>query len=310
MASTNVLVALNNIFKRNSTRLTPVFRSNGTANATGDSLEFFVKDMFCEEASQYTYQDDKEKVYKKYLSWTGDSSHFPDLIINDGAGVEPKKINGKSTTGTLALNSSFPKDYIYPDTQNVPAPGKSGKKEYVETGWTKKPIIYVVGNLNNKKSSTNTNGLYSIWFAYGNTFVADNSKYESVISSIRNAIDKDVNAPLEHSKELGRLRGIDNLKLTNLRIRGMYELQHPGKVFHEYVDDLKLPDDKSHVFVVMLKREYDHLVKEMKDKWSPVEKSLQGFINKGVLNKLSVKIPDPNNPDQKLDAIIFAGYTN
>ena len=60
----------------------------------------------------------------------------------------------------------------------------------------------------------------------------------------------------------------------------------------------------------MLKREYDHLVKEMKDKWSPVEKSLQGFINKGVLNKLSVKIPDPNNPDQKLDAIIFAGYTN
>ena len=42
-ATTNVLVALKNILDRNSSYLTPIFRSNGTANAAGDSLEYFVQ---------------------------------------------------------------------------------------------------------------------------------------------------------------------------------------------------------------------------------------------------------------------------
>ena len=95
-AKTNVLIALRNILKHNSTRLTPIFTSNGSANQVGDNLEYFIKDMFCDAALQYTYADQKEKEYKKLLSWTGDSSHFPDLIVQGGVGVESKKVNDNS----------------------------------------------------------------------------------------------------------------------------------------------------------------------------------------------------------------------
>ena len=40
-AKTNVLIALRNILKHNSTRLTPIFTSNGSANQVGDNLEYF-----------------------------------------------------------------------------------------------------------------------------------------------------------------------------------------------------------------------------------------------------------------------------
>ena len=64
-AKTNVLIALRNILKHNSTRLTPLFKSSGSANAVGDNLEYFIKDMFCWDALQYTYADQKEAEYKK-----------------------------------------------------------------------------------------------------------------------------------------------------------------------------------------------------------------------------------------------------
>lgn len=303
-ATTNVIIALNNIFKRNSTRLTPIFRSNGSANAAGDSLEYFIKDMFCTGASQYQYDHEKEQIYKKYLSWTGDSSHFPDFIVKGGVGVEPKKQN--SATANLSLNSSYPKDYIKPDTQNVPTLKTPG---FSETGWTKKPIIYVAGHLNTKKGP-DENKLYSLWMVYGNTIVAHNTKYLSLINEIRDAIKLNTDAKLTNSKELARAKGIDTLKYTNLRVRGMYELEHPAKIFDKYLQGLNLPKNKSHVFVVMLKSNYDAIKKDMGNNWEPLHNDLQQYINKGVLNQVDVQLPDPNDPNNKLDAYIFAGYTD
>ena len=303
-ATTNVLIALNNIFKRNSTRLTPIFRSNGTVNAAGDSLEYFVKDMFCTGASQYQYDYEKEKVYHNYLSWTGDSSHFPDFIVKGGVGVEPKKQN--SATANLSLNSSYPKDYIEPNTQNVPTLKTPG---FLETGWHKKPIIYVAGHLNTKKG-LDENKLHSIWMVYGNTMVAHNDKYLFLINEIREAIKASTNAQLVASKELARAKGIDYLKYTNLRVRGMYELEHPAKIFSKYIQKLSLPKEKSHVFVVMLKSEYEKIKIDMGNEWTTLHEDLQQYINKGVLNQLEIKIPDPNDLNEQLDAYIFAGYTD
>lgn len=129
-SKTNVLIALKNVLERNSSVLTPIYRSNGTPNIAGDSLEYFVKDMFCSRASQYQYENEKNRIYDEYLSWKGNSTNFPDFIVKGGVGVEPKKLNDKSYS-TLALNSSYPKDYIYPDSQNLP-------KNIDEEGWSKK----------------------------------------------------------------------------------------------------------------------------------------------------------------------------
>lgn len=299
-AKSNALIALNNIFQRNSTRLTPIFRSNGSANAAGDSLEYFIKDMFCTGAEKYQYDHEKDRVYNKFLSWSGDSSHFPDMIVAGGVGVEPKKVNNHGEAN-LALNSSFPKDYIYPTTQNVP--------QINEKGWQKKPIIYAVGNLNTKKGD-DENKLFSLWLVYGNTFVADRSVYSSMVNEIRGAIRNASNADLANSKELARAIGIDYLKYTNLRVRGMYELRHPSKVFGKYVDHLKLPKNKSHVYLVMLKSEFENIKKDMGAQWADLESSLRSFETQGTLNKLEVTLPDPNDVNNELDAIIFAGYTD
>ncbi|PRS11593.1 restriction endonuclease [Bacillus pumilus] len=285
--TTNVLVALKNILDRNSCILTPIFRSNGSVNAAGDSLEYFVKDMFCTGASQYQYEHEKMRKYNEYLSWTGNSSNFPDFIVKGGVGVEPKKLNNQSYT-SLALNSSYPKDYIYPNSQNLP-------KVIDEDEWDKKDVIYVAGNLN-----TANNKLLSIWFAYGNTMVANRSIYLNLIDEIREAIAS-TNATLMESKELARAKGIDLLKLSNLRVRGMYELEHPHKVFSKYISRDDIPIGASKIFLIMLVEDYI-AIEEKPD--------LSIYLASGKLKKTEINIPNPNNPNESLKAILFEGWTD
>ncbi|MEH7805817.1 NgoPII family restriction endonuclease [Bacillus pumilus] len=285
--TTNVLVALKNILDRNSCILTPIFRSNGSVNAAGDSLEYFVKDMFCTGASQYQYEHEKMRKYNEYLSWTGNSSNFPDFIVKGGVGVEPKKLNNQSYT-SLALNSSYPKDYIYPNSQNLP-------KFIDEDEWDKKDVIYVAGNLN-----TANNKLLSIWFAYGNTMVANRSIYLNLIDEIREAIAS-TNATLMESKELARAKGIDLLKLSNLRVRGMYELEHPHKVFSKYISRDDIPIGASKIFLIMLVEDYI-AIEEKPD--------LSIYLTSGKLKKTEINIPNPNNPNESLKAILFEGWTD
>ena len=292
-AKTNILVALKNILDRNSSTLTPIFRSNGSANTAGDSLEYFVKDMFCTGASQYQYETEKQKIYDKYLSWTGDSSHFPDFIVKGGVGVEPKKMNNKSY-GSMALNSSFPKDYIYPESQNVPS-----EKLLNEDGpWHKKEIVYVAGNLN-----IQTNKLFSLWMVYGNTFIANKSIYMNLVNEIREAV-AETNATLKESKELARAIGIDPLKHSNLRVRGMYELHHPALVFNDFIEDTSFPEDSSKIFMVILKNDLEKLES------SELNPDFSEYYNNGHLIKKEISLPDPNDPSNSLKAVIFCGYTD
>ncbi|TSO26378.1 NgoPII family restriction endonuclease [Lactobacillus sp. LL6] len=271
-AKTNVIIALKNILDHNSTRLTPIYKSNGSVNATGDNLEFFVKDMFCKEAMQYSYEDQKQKEYMKYLSWTGDSSHFPDLIVQGGVGVESKKLNNDSKS-TIALNSSYPKDYITRYTQNYPL--NSLYFEPDVDNLNKKPVIYAIGNLNTNKKDYLDNQLISLWFVYGNTIVPNSNYYKNIIKGIRDSI-KNVNSniKIEDSKELARVKGVDKLSRTNMRVRGMYELEHPAKIFESYVKSFKVPKGKSKIFVVILQSDLDEIKRDMEDKWDILSNEL------------------------------------
>ena len=305
-AKTNVLIALRNILKHNSTRLTPIFTSNGSANQVGDNLEYFIKDMFCDAALQYTYADQKEKEYKKLLSWTGDSSHFPDLIVQGGVGVESKKVNDNSYS-TIPLNSSYPKDYITRNSQNYP---KDSLYYEPDVDWKRKPIIYAVGNLNTKNLNKKYK-LISLWFAYGNTMVPNNDYYKKIINGIRSSI-KEANSDIKliDSKELARAHGVDKLGRTNLRVRGMYELEHPAKIFEKYISDIKVPLNKSKVYVVMLDSELRNIISDMDTEWQSLSDELDQFKAIGNLIEKKINIPDPNNPDSTLPATIFIAYTD
>lgn len=286
----NVLIALKNILDRNSCRLTPIFRSNGTANAAGDSLEFFVKDMFCTGASAYQHEVDKDKVYDKYLSWKGNSSNFPDFIIKEGVGVEPKKMNGKGA-GNLPLNSSFPKAYIYPDTQNLPLKGL-----IVESEWQKKEIVYVVGNLNQKDDK-----LIRLWLAYGNTFIANESIYLDLKESIKEAVVNLPNAIFVDTKEFGRIKKVDPLGNSNLRLRGMWELSHPEVVFQSYLKMNEIPENATKINLIITEDEYNNL----SDK-----PDLSIYIDENRLKVQKILIPNPNNLEKEISIYLFEAYTD
>lgn len=305
-AKTNVLIALRNILKHNSTRLTPLFKSNGSANAVGDNLEYFIKDMFCCDALQYSYVDQKEVEYKKLLSWTGDSSHFPDLIVQGGVGVESKKVNDTSY-GTIPLNSSYPKDYVTKNSQNYP---KKSLIYETNADWVRKPIIYAIGNLNTKNVKKEFQ-LISLWFAYGNTMVPNNKYYQDIISGIRSSI-KEANSDikLKKSKELARVQGIDKLGNTNMRVRGMYELEHPARIFNRYIKDIALPKDKSKIYVVMLDSELQNIITDMDEKWNSLANDLNYYKANKKLFERKIKIPDPNNIKDTLPATIFIACTD
>lgn len=303
-SKTNVLIALRNILKHNSTRLTPIFESTGSANKVGDNLEFFVKDMFCWDALQYTYVDQKEKEYEKVFSWTGDSKHFPDLIIKGGAGVESKKVNNNSY-GTIPLNSSYPKDYITRTTQNYPE--KSLDKE-PNDDWNRKSVIYAIGNLDTKNQE---NRLISLWLVYGNTIVPNSDFYKKIIESIRTSIKKASSGKkLTDSNELARVTGVDRLGRTNMRVRGMYELKHPAKIFKDYIADIPVIDNKSKIYVVILNSELVNIINDMGNEWENLSKELDQYKKNGLLFEKKIELPDPNKPDNKLPATIFVAYTN
>ncbi len=299
---TNALVALNNLLAHNSSILTPIFRSNGQANTAGDSLEYFVKDIFCGSSFQYQYEDSKNKEYNKYLSWTGNSTNFPDFIVRDGIGVEPKKLDNESHS-SLSLNSSYPKDYIYPDSQNIPSELLVDETER----WDRKAILYVVGNKATRfnKLGMVENKLISLWMAFGNTFVADRSVYLDTIDAIRSSIKKS-GATLENSKEIARAKQIDPLGYTNLRVRGMYELRHPEVVFKNYKKNINPETDSlgtniTRVYLVMLKTDYD-LITDKPD--------FSEYINNGHLYINDIEIADPNGSGQSLEAKFFEAYTD
>ena len=293
-ASTNVMVALYNILDRNSTILSRIIRSDGSANAAGDSLEFFVKDMFCTGASQYQGVDQKQPVYERFLSWTGNSSNFPDFIVRGGVGVEPKKMNNRSRA-SLSLNSSYPKDYIYPDTQNIP---RAENMSTEEEGWERKSIIYAVGNMRQNDAK-----LFSLWLVYGNTFIADRQIYLDRIDEIRTLLRAST-ASLSETRELGRLLRIDPSGSTNLRIRPMYELKHPTVVFNQFIPEHVFPEDSSEIFVVITLEDLNELESQS------ITPDLTCFINEGRLIRTDIDLPDPNDATRTIPSVIFCGYTD
>lgn len=289
--NTNTLFAYKNILDHNSTKLPPIISKKGnSSNNQGDSFEIFIKDMYCNTAMQYPHLEDKEQDYKNYLSWLGDSKHFPDMIVRGGEGVEIKKL---SSFGNLSLNSSFPKDYIYPNTQNLAA-------EISTASWTKKNIVYATCNVPNKNNTQDK--CTTVWLAFGNTFVADKQVYLKMINGIRSgAKSANKQASFVKSQELARIKNVDLKKHTNLRVRGMWELTNPEKIFGEYLNktNFSIPAGATRVNMIILDSDFQNMV----------QPDFENLIKQNRLVITPIDIPDPNKQGT-LTAKLFEGYTD
>lgn len=282
--ATNLLKALINLKSAGFPNLQTIYRGHNRINSVGESLEYYIKDMFA-DTFKLDNIESKENVYRDYFSWLGNPKNPPDFILKGSDAVEVKKTEGLSND--LALNSSYPKDYLYADNTTIVKGCR--ECEGLEHPWRKKDLIYVVGATDNEK-------IISLWMVYGSCYSANREVYERIVHGLKAGISDIADIGFEETKELARVNRIDPLGITDLRVRGMWIIDAPHKVF-KYLTDMRPKTPKFHA--LMLKEKFNEL------KLLVTENELQSLQESCTIK--AVEVINPNNPAQKLEAVLIVG---
>ncbi|GIW63520.1 MAG: hypothetical protein KatS3mg091_322 [Patescibacteria group bacterium] len=249
-------------------------------NAVGEQLEFYIKDAIANSLN--LPHTKKEYSYSKVFSYLGNQNNPPDMIIKNGDAFEIKKI--ESPTSSLALNSSPPKDRLLSSDKRI----TNACRNCEANKWEAKDLFYVIGHVRGGK-------IKYLFFIQGTCYAADHSVYDKVHEPIKKEVDSVIDSlGLEKGEtvEIGKVKRVDPLGITELRIRGMWQIQNPLIV---YKDFCKIEDkEKFHLFALMRKDKYD-LFPE-KDR-----KQLENISNFNFAIN-DIKIKSPNNPAKLLDA--------
>lgn len=271
---TNVLRALLNIQKYSTSDLNKIFviSSSGKprVNSEGDKLEAFVKDSLC-NSFNITDPLKKKESYLKELSHLGSQNNPPDIIIRGGDAIEVKKVQGFGTSA-IALNSSFPKQKLFVEDPMITQDCRECEV------WKEKDFVYCVGNLQGTH-------LAVLSFIYGDCYAANEEYYVQIKKSLIEGIKK-LKGEFSNTKELARLNKIDPLKITDLRVRGMWQIRPPLSIFSEFIKYNS--KQKLSVYAIMTEKKYNSFPLEDRKK-----------IEKGM-NIKRIKINDPVNSSQKI----------
>ena len=277
----NIIDAIINIIKNPILELREYSASHNRANNMGEALEEYIKDLF----SGTVFEKDETKrieIISEVFSYLGNTNNPPDSILKGGDAIEVKKIENK--TSSLALNSSFPKAKLYSNSPMITDACRNCEK------WEEKDIIYVIG-------SCEKNKLTSLIFVYGEDYAAENKIYENVKNKVKLGIESIGGLEFSETNEIGRINRVDPLGITYFRIRGMWGIENPVKVF-DYI--YKRDDSKQFNFMALINEDKYNSFSNRKE-LENLEKE-----NKNLEIK-NVKIKNPNNPAKlkKAKLIIF-----
>ncbi|MGL4676765.1 MAG: NgoPII family restriction endonuclease [Brevinema sp.] len=267
---TNILHAIFNFSNNINYSIQKHYKSRNRIHNNGDILEYYIKDLFCN--SMGLDINDKELAYTDCFSYLGNTNNPPDFIVKNGDAIEVKKIEGN--TNTIALNSSFPKNRLLSSDLLI----TEAYKNCENSQWTSKTLFYVIGNLN-----SNNQELNSLWFVQGECYAADAAIYERIKNTISDGINTIRGVQFAETKELGRVNKIDPLGITYLRIRGMWGIAHPNKVF-SYINGIE-----NNILNCLLTQE----------KYSSFSNSDRENLERNpLINIAYTNIKHPNNPAQ------------
>ncbi len=267
---TNIIKAIINLVKNPVIELKEYSDSHNRANSMGEALEEYVKDIFADTVNE-TDEIVRNRKISECFSYLGNQNNPPDSIIRDGDAIEVKKIESKGAS--LALNSSYPKAKLFADSKMITDACRSCEE------WEEKDIIYVVGVVNRNKLS----GLSMV---YGIDYAASEEIYTRIKTVITDGINSIPDVEFAETNELGRVNRVDPLGITYLRIRGMWGIENPLKVFN-YI--YSRDESKDFNFMALINQEkYDIL--EHTEQLEKLAKQVTG------LNILNVEIKVPDNP--------------
>ncbi|KKU57186.1 MAG: Type-2 restriction enzyme MthTI [Parcubacteria group bacterium GW2011_GWA2_47_12] len=274
---TNILNAILNInhFRQNNLKGYATQYLN-RINAVGEQLEYYVKDAFTN--SFIVDQSQKESAYQRVFAYLGNQNNPPDAILLQGDAFEIKKMG--TPRSILALNSSYPKDKLYRTDNRLTAECKrcDGGR------WLKKDIFYVVGYV--------ASGILKhLFLIQGLCYAADKSIYENMHANLKSQIGsiiRDAGLEAVNTVELGRVRRVDPLGITEFRLRGMWEIENPMSVFSGIYEF-----NKEHNFSLcaILKRDKYAL-------YSAVDRNTIEHTENISVSDVSVR--NPNNPAEEM----------
>jgi hypothetical protein len=276
---TNILNSIINLIENNILNIQNIknYEKNSyktRINNSGEALENIIKDSFLNNFNS----NNKILDYSKFFSYCGNQNNPPDLIIKQGDAIEIKKIQTKD--GAIALNSSHPKNKLYRDSPMLTNACKNS-----EDNWFEKDICYIIGNVND-------NIINDLWFIYGDCFCAEPLTYQRIKDKITEGIN-DLNLDCSKTNEIAKIKNVDPLGITDLRVRGMWSIKNPNRIFNYLFDKNKpLPLLKA----LILESKFHSFDDESKFNIS----------TKCQIKK--VNIQNPNNPAKLLNAVLIEYY--
>ena len=241
----------------------------------GEGLESFIKNAFS-NAFGIDDKNEKNRIYNQYFSYEGSKRTPPDLMLRGGDALEVKKT--ETLTTELQLNSSHPKAKLFSNSTLINKHCRTCEE------WEIKDFIYVIGHL------PKSNYLSSLWFVHGEIYAADESVYIDLKNSVSELLESSDDLSFSPTNEIGRINAVDPLKITNLRVRGMWLLQPPYKAFdyvHEY--------DKTAKFQTIA------ILSTEKYLTYPSESRVKIEADENITIK-DIKVNNPNNPVDLIDA--------
>ncbi|WP_026893371.1 NgoPII family restriction endonuclease [Lacrimispora aerotolerans] len=267
---TNIIRAIINLVNNPIIELKQYSESHNRTNSMGESLEEYIKDIFAGTVNENDMMVRNRKI-SQCFSYLGNQNNPPDSIINGGDAIEVKKIENKGSF--LALNSSYPKTKIFSNSTMITDACRN-----CET-WIEKDIIYTVGIVKN-------NLLSGLCMVYGEDYAAS----EGIYTRIKDVISKGVNSiegvEFSVTNELGRVNKVDPLGITYLRVRGMWGIENPMKVFN-YI--YRRDESKQLNFMALINQDkYNTL--QYTDELERLAREVEN------LNMLDVEIKEPDNP--------------
>lgn len=265
----NIIDAVTALVKQNDFNLTNAQGNKNRINTRGDALELYIKNLF---ADTFNFSEtDRLESWSEVFSYLGNNANPPDFMLKGGDAVEVKKI--ESPDAAIALNSSYPKHTL---KSSSPLISKACREA---ENWTEKDIIYVVGVVSGNK-------LKHLCMIYGRDYCASEECYNRIRQKMKVGIETIPGVQFAQTRELGRVNCVDPLGITYLRIRGMWHIENPWRVF-------------DYVYRRNHQAEFNFMCVVSSDKWNQfdnLEKIMALQEKYSALKIDDVRIKNPDNP--------------
>jgi hypothetical protein len=140
---------------------------------------------------------------------------------DNGDAFEFKKSEG-SPLGDMSLNSSWPKDRLTVRSHGILEDCRNCEP------WTERNLFYICGGV-----PQGTSRVAWIWICDARLVAAEEAVYERLREGIRRGIIGIPGVQFAETSELGKVKRVDPGASTSLRIRGMWSIAKPGKLFKD-----------------------------------------------------------------------------